>query len=148
MECFRCHAKRMDGEGGGGMMGGMMGGGMGGGGFQHKKGDWVCKHCQNDNFARRLTCHRCEAPRPTSRFYWLCPNQDCKFDNLGVRTTCMRCDTPNPADPMEYARPGDWKVGLLGRGEGGGCWWFSDLLCAISLPFSLSLTSPSLPDLT
>ena len=98
-ECFRCQSGRTDAES------------TAFKGFQHKKGDWVCKECKMDNFAKRMTCKRCEAARPPSRYYWLCPSDQCKFTNLGVRTTCMRCDTPNPADTMEYARPGDWKVG-------------------------------------
>jgi RNA-binding protein EWS len=35
----------------------------GGGGPPMKDGDWTCSSCQNVNWARRTSCHRCQAPR-------------------------------------------------------------------------------------
>ena len=29
-----------------------------------RDGDWQCSECPNVNFARRMECHRCGAPRP------------------------------------------------------------------------------------
>ncbi|KAK9822863.1 hypothetical protein WJX81_005882 [Elliptochloris bilobata] len=82
-----------------------------------KPGDWSCPDCASHNFARRMECFRCGAPRPegvggprggdlvyggarASRPYeqregdWHC---GCGADNFSFRTSCFRCDAPRPA---------------------------------------------------
>eukprot|EP01001_Neometanema_parovale_P011638 NODE_7895_length_735_cov_96.436275_g7644_i0.p1 GENE.NODE_7895_length_735_cov_96.436275_g7644_i0~~NODE_7895_length_735_cov_96.436275_g7644_i0.p1 ORF type:complete len:224 (+),score=54.96 NODE_7895_length_735_cov_96.436275_g7644_i0:62-733(+) len=40
------------------------GGGKGKGKGKGMAGDWLCKDCGNDNFARRQECNRCGKPKP------------------------------------------------------------------------------------
>lgn len=94
-------------------------------------GDWICGRCQNDNFAKRTSCRRCQAPKvtlgsetgvggefaygskgSTSRRQdtdWDCPA--CGVLNFGRRLVCFDCATPNPAPvamaPVKTLR-GDW----------------------------------------
>jgi hypothetical protein len=89
--CFKCSAPRPAGlgdmprspardySGGGGGGGGGYGGGYGGGGYgggyrgpprrgpmEMRPGDWACSGCGEHNFARRDTCRRCNAPKPSA----------------------------------------------------------------------------------
>ena len=85
-DCFKCRAPKDEsstpggGDGGfrggrgGGPPGGFRGGrgGVGGGGGTDRgppghvqnPGDWTCPDCSNMNFAKRMECNRCKAPRP------------------------------------------------------------------------------------
>ena len=56
----RVEESRNNRQGGGG------GGGVGGGDGNNdvKPGDWLCDSCGANNFARRLECFRCNAPKP------------------------------------------------------------------------------------
>ncbi|KAL0327602.1 UNVERIFIED_CONTAM: hypothetical protein Sangu_1838200 [Sesamum angustifolium] len=83
--CFKCGALKdeigIGGGGGGGgfgfeselsrrgfMFGGGGGGGGGGGRSGWKSGDWICTRsgCNEHNFASRMECFRCNAPRESS----------------------------------------------------------------------------------
>eukprot|EP00035_Acanthoeca_spectabilis_P017265 m.359947 g.359947 ORF g.359947 m.359947 type:complete len:363 (-) comp16634_c1_seq2:93-1181(-) len=63
--CRMCPIPRPAGVGPPGMHGG---GGGGGGGFPRdmRPGDWICpnKECNNHNFASRIVCRMCNAPKP------------------------------------------------------------------------------------
>ncbi|CAA0817483.1 Ran BP2/NZF zinc finger-like superfamily protein [Striga hermonthica] len=79
--CFKCGALKDDAASGGGggfdgdfsrVRGGFgFGGGCGGGGGSRsgwKSGDWICTRsgCNEHNFASRMECFRCNAPREFS----------------------------------------------------------------------------------
>ncbi|RRT81819.1 hypothetical protein B296_00002074 [Ensete ventricosum] len=61
--CFKCCALKDDSAGYGFGSGG--GGGGGGGRAGWKSGDWICNRsgCNEHNFASRMECFRCNAPR-------------------------------------------------------------------------------------
>ncbi|KAG8381902.1 hypothetical protein BUALT_Bualt05G0021100 [Buddleja alternifolia] len=72
--CFKCGALKDEiGGGGGGFDSeisssrgfGLFGGGGGGGRSGWKSGDWICTRlgCNEHNFANRMECFRCNAPR-------------------------------------------------------------------------------------
>ncbi|KAJ3413721.1 hypothetical protein HDV05_007624 [Chytridiales sp. JEL 0842] len=83
-ECNRCHNPKPAEAGGGGgssgygggqrgdryeSRGGYGGGDRGGrgggrGGFGGSDGDWSCPSCNNNNFARRTECFKCNTPKP------------------------------------------------------------------------------------
>lgn len=91
-------------------------------------GNWSCTSCQNVNFPTRLSCNRCQAPKPGGQVAdppppshyqeapaqrrsgppvagvdgnWACPA--CQNVNFPTRSTCNRCQTPNPADGLPPA---------------------------------------------
>ncbi|KAK4388949.1 hypothetical protein Sango_2231900 [Sesamum angolense] len=71
--CFKCGALKDDGAGGGGGFDGEIsrarGFGFGGGSRSGwKSGDWICTRsgCNEHNFASRMECFRCNAPRESS----------------------------------------------------------------------------------
>ena len=41
-----------------------MNGGGGGGAREVRPGDWMCPSCNNHNFASRMMCKQCNAPKP------------------------------------------------------------------------------------
>eukprot|EP00238_Polyblepharides_amylifera_P006344 CAMPEP_0196581458 /NCGR_PEP_ID=MMETSP1081-20130531/33972_1 /TAXON_ID=36882 /ORGANISM="Pyramimonas amylifera, Strain CCMP720" /LENGTH=378 /DNA_ID=CAMNT_0041901695 /DNA_START=130 /DNA_END=1266 /DNA_ORIENTATION=+ len=117
-----------DARGGGGHGGGYMGGGAARPGREVREGDWICTECQNDNFAFRTHCKRCEAPkadltpeqlqaakeasamrtqdvvRPGD---WIC--HSCKNNNFAWRDQCKRCLAPKQAtgpSPLKGKRGG------------------------------------------
>ncbi|XP_059461182.1 uncharacterized protein LOC132190263 [Corylus avellana] len=69
--CFKCGASKDDSPGGGGYEGDMSrirGFGFGSGSSSRsnwKSGDWICTRsgCNEHNFASRMECYRCNAPR-------------------------------------------------------------------------------------
>ena len=63
-DCFKCSAPRGGGGGGGGGSGDRGGRGAGPPGHVQNPGDWTCEECKNMNFAKRMECNRCKAPRP------------------------------------------------------------------------------------
>jgi Zn-finger in Ran binding protein and others len=94
---------------GGGGTGGTGGGGGGGGGPAPRPGDWSCD-CGFNNFAFRIVCNSCRAPRPSSLppatgpgfgtsvqakpGDWVC---DCGFHNFAFRNSCNSCSKARPA---------------------------------------------------
>ncbi|KAJ4707924.1 Zinc finger (Ran-binding) family protein [Melia azedarach] len=76
--CFKCGASKDDSAGGfveGGDMPRMRGFGFGSGGSSSrsgwKSGDWICTRsgCNEHNFAIRMQCFRCNAPRDSGNKY-------------------------------------------------------------------------------
>ncbi|XP_010925244.1 RNA-binding protein involved in heterochromatin assembly dri1 isoform X1 [Elaeis guineensis] len=66
--CFKCGAFKEDSAVGGGFEGDVprsRGFGFGGGRAAWKSGDWICTRsgCNEHNFASRMECFRCNAPR-------------------------------------------------------------------------------------
>lgn len=93
-------------------------------------GDWVCTECGNLNYARRLECRSCEAPRPprpsssnssgSNTFApqpgdWTCPN--CSDVNFAWRTECRSCQEPRPKSAAVGNSRGNIK-GSSSSGEG------------------------------
>ena len=135
-DCFRCHTLRPDKIGGGG-------GGGGATSTPHipqtplprqpprtnirpdgdlRDGDWICELCSGHNFASKIACFTCRAPRPpgyelppsatvkegegaaggptpASRQIlpgdWTCPN--CKENVFAKRSRCYKCSTSKSA---------------------------------------------------
>lgn len=81
---------------------------------QFRPGDWLCRRCGFQNFARRTTCAGCSAareamndstpPQPDVRIGdWLCPN--CGAHNFSRRGSCHACQCNRPPT---HLREGDW----------------------------------------
>ena len=81
-----------------------------------REGDWLCDNCGGHNFATKLACFTCRAPRPPGyplppppalgngddggREHkvlpgdWTCPN--CRENVFSKRSRCYRCSTSKP----------------------------------------------------
>jgi len=89
-----------------------------------KDGDWLCAACGNHNFASRVACNKCSAPKTSTGGScgggkpqtpakpanmkdgdWFC--NACGNHNFASRTACNRCNAP--------------KIGAFGSG-GSGAW--------------------------
>lgn len=83
--------------------------------------DWQCTACEENNFARRLSCFRCDTPRkdrkaddtpsPAAEMKqgdWLC--DDCQTHNYARRGICYRCRKARTDgdDPKLTYKRGDW----------------------------------------
>eukprot|EP01065_Artemidia_motanka_P016899 TRINITY_DN20484_c0_g1_i2.p2 TRINITY_DN20484_c0_g1~~TRINITY_DN20484_c0_g1_i2.p2 ORF type:complete len:729 (+),score=257.04 TRINITY_DN20484_c0_g1_i2:232-2187(+) len=70
--------------------------------------DWVCGHCNNRNFANRVSCNRCGAAmdalsKPAgddSSGDWYCPKCDQK--NWNSNRECYKCQGPRP---IQFKKP-------------------------------------------
>jgi len=94
-----------------------------------RPGDWNCSQCSNHNFAYRVECNKCKAPKdnatqelqppPGQQAYnqqgggqqggypndWLCGS--CGNDNFARRTECNKCQQPrDPNSNPVRATPG------------------------------------------
>ncbi|XP_075265713.1 uncharacterized protein LOC142358137 [Convolutriloba macropyga] len=76
-----------------------------------KLGDWICPECDQHNFARNVSCYRCDADKPSAldqdeghaeMEYWTCP--ECNAHNLGTERACLRCDAAKPSQSQWVAR--------------------------------------------
>lgn len=90
-------------------------------------GNWSCSQCGNINFAHRVACNRCQAPKPpiggrAPRLAsmapvagidgnWECPL--CRNVNFGHREACNRCQLPRPLDDAEVGEELDPDAGLI-----------------------------------
>eukprot|EP00927_Polykrikos_kofoidii_P057108 TRINITY_DN51217_c0_g1_i1.p1 TRINITY_DN51217_c0_g1~~TRINITY_DN51217_c0_g1_i1.p1 ORF type:complete len:254 (-),score=29.48 TRINITY_DN51217_c0_g1_i1:62-769(-) len=121
MACNRCKmpkmgAFNMTGMGMVPMMGGMMGGAS-----QVRPGDWLCRACNNQNYASREVCNRCCIPKTVYISKtglrdgdWLCPQ--CQNHNYASKTNCHKCARPKGSTPGHTPlnksganmREGDW----------------------------------------
>jgi len=85
-----------------------------------RPGDWDCKegNCKGMNYASRLYCFRCKAPKDDTlpKFEkskaskdWICGN--CSENNFGTRKICFKCSAPPSAfNPSNNAKTGqDWE---------------------------------------
>jgi hypothetical protein len=94
----------------------------------------MCPSCNNHNFASRMMCKQCNAPKPggfgaagqpvANAFQaggnigsghdirpgdWLCPDPTCGNHNFASRNECKRCGVPKGAQISKTGmRPGDW----------------------------------------
>lgn len=86
-------------------------------------GNWACSLCNNVNYAIRLACNRCQAPRQEAERpqqqgggskgrpiagvdgNWECPW--CQNVNYAVRDACNRCQAPKP---QERSQDLDWAL--------------------------------------
>jgi len=71
-------------------------GGWRGRGQIKKPGDWICKACNELNFAKRQECHKCEAPREKRDGDWNCPK--CGDLVFSFRDKCNQCSAPKPEE--------------------------------------------------
>eukprot|EP00927_Polykrikos_kofoidii_P065698 TRINITY_DN61431_c0_g1_i1.p1 TRINITY_DN61431_c0_g1~~TRINITY_DN61431_c0_g1_i1.p1 ORF type:complete len:241 (+),score=18.33 TRINITY_DN61431_c0_g1_i1:79-801(+) len=124
MVCNRCKMPRMGSvgmmQGPYGIMGmhpmmGMMGN------RQMRPGDWMCRACNNHNFANREACNKCDIPKSVyiaktgmREGDWLCPQ--CQNHNYASKTACNKCQRPKGNAPSHASasgtskgmRAGDW----------------------------------------
>merc|ERR1711972_1048289 len=81
-----------------------------------RDGNWACPQCNNVNYAIRLSCNRCNAPKPEERPVprrsgrapvagvdgnWACPV--CRNVNFATRSTCNRCGEAKPEELISDA---------------------------------------------
>ena len=83
-----------------------------------RPGDWTCPSCGANVFASKMSCFKCQAPKPVQTFNpgappmggmggggpppgrdvrpgdWTCPN--CEANVFASKNTCFRCNTPKP----------------------------------------------------
>jgi len=91
-----------------------------------RPGDWMCRACNNHNYADKTACNRCKVPKDVYIAStgmrvgdWLCPA--CSNHNFKDKVVCNKCAGPRPATlPMlghgmagssqggHQVRPGDW----------------------------------------
>lgn len=92
-----------------------------------RQGDWMCRACNNHNYADKTACNRCKVPKDVYIAAtgmrvgdWLCPA--CSNHNFKDKVMCNKCAGPRPATiPMlglghgmggsshgHELRPGDW----------------------------------------
>jgi rubredoxin len=88
------------------------------GGPNARPGDWTCPSCGANVFASKMSCFKCQAPKPVQTFNpgappmggmggggpppgrdvrpgdWTCPN--CEANVFASKNTCFRCNTPKP----------------------------------------------------
>jgi len=92
-----------------------------------RPGDWICRACNNHNYADKTECNRCKMPkhvyiaatglRPGD---WVCPQ--CSNHNFASKLACNKCSLPKQAalemqkaaaansnDPAEVKRTRDWE---------------------------------------
>merc|ERR1711865_902229 len=104
-----------------------------------RPGDWNCSQCSNHNFAYRVECNKCKAPKdnatqelqppPGQQAYnqqgggqqggypndWLCGS--CGNDNFARRTECNKCQQPR--DPNSKLVEPPSQQGGYGQQQGG-----------------------------
>ncbi|CAL1134971.1 unnamed protein product [Cladocopium goreaui] len=86
-----------------------------------RPGDWICAECNNHNYADKINCNRCGAPRPPDVSHppsfagkgagvkgmrpgdWMCPS--CGNHNYADKKNCNRCGLAKPLD-VEAGAPG------------------------------------------
>ena len=71
-----------------------------------REGDWLCPACQNHNYADKLVCNKCAAPKASMHIVheggkgsakrlrdndWECQNVNCQNVNYASRLVCNRC---------------------------------------------------------
>uniref|UniRef100_A0A336LJB2 RNA helicase n=1 Tax=Culicoides sonorensis TaxID=179676 RepID=A0A336LJB2_CULSO len=132
-ECFKCHAEKPEGAGGGS-----------GGDYnsdrpkrEPRAGDWNCPECSQSNFGRNSECFKCHAEKPegagggSGGDYnsdrpkrepragdWNCP--ECSQSNFGRNSECFKCHAEKPEGagggaeggddrPKREPRKGDWE---------------------------------------
>merc|ERR1711865_494733 len=113
-----------------------------------RPGDWNCSQCSNHNFAYRVECNKCKAPKdnatqelqppPGQQAYnqqgggqqggypndWLCGS--CGNDNFARRTECNKCKQPRDPNsklvepPSQQGGYGQQQGGYGHQGYGGG----------------------------
>jgi hypothetical protein len=93
-----------------------------------RPGDWMCRACNNHNYADKTACNRCKVPKDVYIAAtgmrvgdWLCPA--CSNHNFKDKVLCNKCAGPRPATiPLlgvghgmgggsshgHEIRPGDW----------------------------------------
>lgn len=82
-----------------------------------RSGDWDCKACKGMNYASRLYCFKCKAPKDDTlpKFEeskasrdWICGN--CNENNFGTRKICFKCSAPPSAfNPSNAKTDQDWE---------------------------------------
>jgi hypothetical protein len=74
--------------------------------------DWNCSKCGFDNFASRIKCKECYAPKPCPGD-WECST--CHASNFAHRQQCFKCNSPHPNNEIKIepkpkqSHAGDWK---------------------------------------
>jgi len=119
--CNRCQTPKM-GMGGMGGSFGMMGG-MGFGMQPNlRQGDWVCKVCNNHNYASRENCNKCHISKDTfisksgmREGDWICAS--CNNHNYASKTVCNKCGTPK-GNTASHTAPGGASGGNRGMRDG------------------------------
>lgn len=84
-----------------------------------RAGDWICRACNNHNYAIREACNKCNVPKSVYIAKsgmrdgdWMCPG--CHNHNFADKTSCNKCQLPKSDDatyksvPKKGLREGDW----------------------------------------